>query len=81
MSFGWSLGGLGQILLDVQPDGTNHSISLPGVSARLKETANDGWQTDPQAFLHIEHAGGYNPWHIWTTDGTKYTFELEGQAW
>lgn len=81
IGWGWSLAGLGQVTVQGAPEQQGSSnrfwLSFAGGSYELKYI-NGGWQTEPQGFLRIEHAGSSGaelaPWYVWTPDGAKYTF-------
>ncbi|MDH7486113.1 MAG: hypothetical protein QHJ81_07520 [Anaerolineae bacterium] len=80
VGWGWSLGGLGQITVKL-PQAQKYYLEFAGGSFELKWTA-DGWQTEPQSFLRIEHSQDglfdNNPWYVWAPDGTRYTFGSTG---
>ncbi|MBK7201816.1 hypothetical protein [Candidatus Amarolinea dominans] len=78
VGWGWSLNGLGQVTMSLAQDGTPAKAFLgyAGGGFELKQTT-DGWQTEPQSFVRIAHAGNLdsgNKWEVWSPDGVKYTF-------
>ncbi len=80
VGWGWSLNGLGQITVKL-PEAQRYYLGFGGGSFELKYAATNGWQTEPQSFLRIEHSqDGLNsdPWYVWAPDGTRYTFGSSG---
>ena len=83
VGWGWSLNGLGQITSNIRNGKTY--LGYAGGGFELKYDATNGWQTEPQSFLRIEHGASTTPWHVWAPDGAKYTFGSavwgNGVAW
>ncbi|MCW5859249.1 MAG: DUF11 domain-containing protein [Caldilineales bacterium] len=86
VGWGWSLNGLGQVTVDLA---TGRAwLGYAGGGFELKYDAANGWQTEPQSFLRIQHSGeawSADPWLVWAPEGTKYTFGSanwgNGMAW
>ncbi|MFZ2618363.1 MAG: hypothetical protein WA077_20450, partial [Anaerolineae bacterium] len=83
VGWGWSLNGLGQVTSNIGNGKTY--LGYAGGGYELKYDVSNGWQTEPQSFLRIEHGASTTPWTIWAPDGTRYTFGSaiwgNGVAW
>ncbi|MGB0383565.1 MAG: RHS repeat-associated core domain-containing protein [Ardenticatenaceae bacterium] len=76
IGWGWNLIGLGRITRNLS-DKRIH-LTFPGGRVELKKNDQGEWQSKPQSFFKIE-ANDSDPkkanlWHVWTPDGTRYTF-------